>query len=29
MARRSNHSHEEIRDMALAAAEKIIVDTGS
>ena len=28
MARRSDHSHEEIRDMALAAAEQIIVEQG-
>ncbi len=29
MARRNDHSHEEIRDMALAAAEQIIVEQGS
>lgn len=29
MARRSDHSHEEIRDMTLAAAEQIIVEQGS
>ena len=28
MARRSDHSHEEIRDMALEAAEQIIVEQG-
>ena len=28
MARRSDHSHEEIREMALAAAEQIIVEQG-
>lgn len=28
MARRSDHNHEEIRDMALAAAEQIIVEQG-
>jgi len=28
MARRSDHSHEEIRDMALEAAERIIVEHG-
>ncbi len=28
MARRSDHSREEIREMALSAAEKIVVEQG-